>query len=118
MTTRLLLARVDEVTVLQRRAAGLPCAEVLGDVADPGIVTRAARGQDAVVHLAAKVDVTGRWSEYARANIEGTRNVVTACVAGAVGRLVHVSSPSVAHGGNPLFGVGAERADPARARGH
>jgi nucleoside-diphosphate-sugar epimerase len=35
-----------------------------------------------------------------------------------VGRLVHVSSPSVAHGGAALVGVGAGPADPERARGH
>ena len=63
-TATALLARGDEVTVLQRRPSGLPCAEVLGDVADPAVVRRAARGQDAVLHLAAKVDVTGPWAEY------------------------------------------------------
>ncbi len=113
-----LLGRGDEVTVLQRRPAGLPCREVLGDVADPAVVGRAARGQDAVVHLAAKVDVTGPWAEYEHANVAGTRAVVTACRSAGVGRLVHVSSPSVAHAGAALAGVGADPADPARARGH
>lgn len=112
-----LLSRGDEVTVLQRRPSGLPCAEVLGDVADRPVVDRAVSGQDAVVHLAAKVDVTGPWTEYARANIEGTRNVVAACAAGRVGRLVHVSSPSVAHTGDSLFGAGPAAADPQNARG-
>jgi nucleoside-diphosphate-sugar epimerase len=91
---------------------------VLGDVADPAVVTRAVDGQDAVLHLAAKVDVTGRWAEYVRANVEGTRSVVAACRQAGVGRLVHVSSPSVAHGGAALVGVGAGPADPERARGH
>jgi 2-alkyl-3-oxoalkanoate reductase len=112
-----LLARGDEVTVLQRRPSGLPCREVLGDVADRGVVERAARGQDAVLHLAAKVDVAGPWAEYVSANIEGTRSVVLACRSAGVGRLVHVSSPSVAHAGTALSGVGAGPADPARARG-
>ncbi|SNS11217.1 Nucleoside-diphosphate-sugar epimerase [Geodermatophilus pulveris] len=116
-TASALLDRGDEVTVLQRRPAGLPCREVLGDVADPAAVRRAARGQDAVLHLAAKVDVTGPWAEYAAANVGGTRAVVGACRAEGVGRLVHVSSPSVAHAGTALVGVGAGPADPARARG-
>ena len=116
-TATALLARGDEVTVLQRRPSGLPCREVLGDVADPAVVARAVRGQDAVLHLAAKVDVTGPWSEYAHANVGGTRAVVDACRAAGVGRLVHVSSPSVAHAGTALTGVGADPADPARARG-
>ena len=62
--------------------------------------------------------MTGPWAEYERANVTGTRTVVAACAAAGVGRLVHVSSPSVAHGGSALVGVGAEPADPARARGH
>jgi nucleoside-diphosphate-sugar epimerase len=116
-TARALLDRGDAVTVLQRRPAGLPCAEVLADVADPAAVGRAVRGQDAVVHLAAKVDVVGSWTQYARANITGTRVVAEACRAAGVGRLVHVSSPSVAHAGTALAGVGAEPADPDRTRG-
>ena len=112
-----LIERGDDVTVLQRRPSGLPCAEVLGDVADPAVVGRAVRGQDAVAHLAAKVDVTGPWAEYVHANIQGTRAVLAACRAAGTGRLVHVSSPSVAHAGTALTGVGAGPADPTRARG-
>jgi nucleoside-diphosphate-sugar epimerase len=117
-TARALAARGDEVTVLQRRPSGLPFREVLGDVADPVAVGAATRGQDAVVHLAAKVDVVGRWADYRRANVEGTRTVLAACRAAGTRRLVHVSSPSVAHAGDPLVGVGAGPADPTRARGH
>jgi nucleoside-diphosphate-sugar epimerase len=118
VTVQRLVARGDDVTVLQRRSSGLPCAELLGDVADASLVRRAVKGQEAVVHLAAKVDITGRWAEYARVNIGGTRNVLTACAAEGVPRMVHVSSPSVAHSGVPLFGAGADPADPAGARGH
>jgi nucleoside-diphosphate-sugar epimerase len=121
-TARALAARGDEVTVLQRRPSrvlgGLPVREVLGDVADPDVVVAAARGQEAVVHLAAKVDVVGRWRDYQHANVEGTRSVLAACRAAGVPRLVQVSSPSVAHAGAALVGVGAGPADPARARGH
>ena len=117
-TARALLDRGDEVTVLQRRPARLPCREVLGDVSDEEVVRRAVAGQDAVVHLAAKVDVVGRWADYARVNVEGTRTLVGRCLAAGVGRLVHVSSPSVAHAGRPLVGARAERADPRLARGH
>lgn len=116
--TRLLHERGDEVTVLQRHTAGLDCREVLGDVADAETVDRAARGQDAVLHLAAKVDVVGPVADYVRANVAGTRTVVAACRRHGVGRLVQVSSPSVAHAGHPLVGAAAAPADPARARGH
>jgi nucleoside-diphosphate-sugar epimerase len=44
--------------------------------------------------------------------------VVQACLSEGVPRLVHVSSPSVAHAGSALVGAGACRADPDAARGH
>lgn len=112
-----LAARGDDVTVLQRRPSGLGLPEVLADVAEPGAVRDALAGHDAVVHLAAKVNFTGGWADYQRANISGTSQVVDACRSVGAGRLVHVSSPSVAHAGASLVGVGAEPADPRRARG-
>ncbi len=114
----LLLARGDDVTVMQRRSAGLDCREVRGDVSDPDAVARAVRGQDAVLHLAAKVDVVGPRADYERANVRGTATVVAAARTSGVGRFVQVSSPSVAHAGRPLCGAGADPADPANARGH
>ncbi len=113
-----LSARGDDVSVLQRRPSGLPCREVLADVADSLAVRRAIAGHDAVVHLAAKVHVVGGWPDYVRANVDGTRNVVSACLAASVSRLVHVSSPSVAHAGEPLVAAAATPANPHRARGH
>ncbi|MET0191732.1 MAG: NAD(P)-dependent oxidoreductase, partial [Pseudonocardia sediminis] len=113
-----LAARGDAVTVLQRRPSGTPHAEVLADIGDADAVAAAVSGHDAVVHLAARVGITGRWPEFERVNVTGTRNVVEACRAAGVPRLVHVSSPSVAHAGSALVGAGAGAADPVRARGH
>jgi 2-alkyl-3-oxoalkanoate reductase len=113
-----LIERGDVVTVLQRRASGLPCAEVRGDLGDAALISAAVDGQDAVVHLAAKVSVTGPWQEFARVNVLGTREVVRAARDCGVSRFVHVSSPSVAHAGAPLVGAGATAADPVAARGN
>lgn len=113
-----LAERGDTVTLLQRRPSGRPYREVLADVGDQRAVAGAAAGQDAVVHLAAKVDVFGPRREYVDANVRGTANVLTACRDNGVARLVHVSSPAVAHAGSSLVGAGAGRADPERARGH
>jgi 2-alkyl-3-oxoalkanoate reductase len=112
-----LAARGDRVTVVQRRPAGLGLPEVLADVADAEAVQAAVAGHDAVVHLAAKVNVVGPEVEYLRVNVAGTRAVVDACLAAGVERLVHVSTPSVAHPGRSLVGRGADPADPATARG-
>ncbi|MFP5283429.1 MAG: NAD-dependent epimerase/dehydratase family protein [Actinomycetes bacterium] len=114
---RRLAARGDAVTVLQRRPSGLGLREVLADVADADPVRDALAGQEAVVHLAAKVDVFGPEDAYLRANVLGTRNVVEGCRQAGVRTLVYVSSPSVAHVGASLVGAGAGPADPGRARG-
>jgi 2-alkyl-3-oxoalkanoate reductase len=113
-----LASRGDQVTVLQRRPSGLGHREVLADVADAAAVGAAVAGHDAVVHLAAKVDVAGPWASYARTNITGTRVVVGATTAAGVPRLVHVSSPAVAHSGTSLIGAGAGAAEPQSVRGH
>ncbi len=114
-----LTARGDDVTVLQRHPSGLPVREVLADLGDLDAPPQAAlAGQDAVVHLAAKVDVVGPWPEYARTNVDGTRRLLAAARAAGVARFVHVSSPSVAHAGDALVGAGAGPADPGGARGH
>ncbi len=118
LTATMLAERGDLVTVLQRRPAGLGLTEVLGDVTDRDVVRRAVADCDAVVHLAAKVGVSGRWADFRHTNVTGTDTVVQACLDLGVPRLVHVSSPSVAHGGSSLTGVGAEPADPQHARGH
>jgi len=106
-----LARRGDEVVVQQRsRSDRLDAMEVrqeLGDIRDSGAVLAAAEGCDAIVHLAAKVGVVGDWEEYRSINVDGTNNVLAAARHHRIGRLVHVSSPSVAHGGEPIIGGGA-----------
>lgn len=116
--TQALDARGDDVTVLQRRPAGLGTREVLGDITDPAAVARAVEGCEAVVHLAAKVNVTGAWADYRRINVDGTANVLQACRDAGVRRMVFVSSPSVAHAGSSLVGAGSGPANPEKARGN
>jgi nucleoside-diphosphate-sugar epimerase len=112
-----LIDRGDEVSVLQRRPSGLSCREVLADVTDVAAVRQALTGHHAVVHCAAKVDVVGPYAEFEQVNVGGTRALLGASLDRGVGRFVHVSTPSVAHAGRPLVGVGAEPANPEAARG-
>jgi len=78
-----------------------------GDLADAAAVRAAAEACDVVFHVAAKAGVWGRREEYVRANVVGTRNVVAACRAAGVPRLVHTSTPSVVHDGGDQAGVDA-----------
>jgi nucleoside-diphosphate-sugar epimerase len=116
---RELAARGHQVTSFQRTTAGHepPITEVLGDVTDPSAVALAMAGQEAVVHLAARVSMVGPWDEFVRINVEGTRTVLDAAVAAGVRSFVQVSSPSVAHAGEPLVGAEASVASPDHARG-
>jgi nucleoside-diphosphate-sugar epimerase len=82
------------------------------------VVAEAVADVDAVVHLAARVAVTGSWADFESVNVVGTQNLIDAMRSRKIGRLVHVSSPSVAHFGTPLVAAGAEPADPERAHGH
>nr|WP_246246360.1 NAD-dependent epimerase/dehydratase family protein [Isoptericola sediminis] len=115
---RALVARGETVRTLQRRPSGVPGAEdVAGSVTDRATVAAAVDGVDAVVHLAAKVSLAGDPAEFTAVNVEGTRTLLDAAERAGVQRFVQVSSPSVAHTGTSLVGVGARPADPDRARG-
>lgn len=120
-----LLVRGNQVTTMQRRPspadeqADRPhLDEVLGDITDRDAVARAVDGHDAVIHLAAKVGVAGPRAEYESVNVGGTRSVLAAARSAGVARVVHVSSPSVAHSGEPLVAAPTTPADPTTTRGH
>lgn len=104
--------RGDEVVVQQRTRSdaltGVDVRQELGDIRNLDVVARAADGCDAIVHLAAKVGVVGDWDDYRTINVDGTRNILAAARRHGIGRVVHVSSPSVAHGGEPIVGGVAE----------
>lgn len=107
------------VTTLQRSASEVDGAtDVRGSLNDPDAVAAAVNGQDAVIHMAAKVSVSGRREDFERVNVEGTRAIFDAAEAAGVRRVLHVSSPSTAHAGSSLVGEGAGPADPERAEGH
>ena len=92
--------------------------DVIGSVTDESIIERAVDGCDAVIHLAARVGIEGRWREFEDVNVGGTAKVLAAARRAGVRSFVHVSSPSVAHAGHALEGAEASPADPQNARGH
>ena len=115
---RALVADGHEVTTLQRRPSSAAGAhDVIGSVTDPASVSEALTGAEAVVHLAAKVSMMGDPRDFEAVNIGGTRTLVDAALAAGVQRLVHISSPSVAHTGDSIIGQGAGPASPELARG-
>lgn len=117
--TKQLLAAGHNVIALQRNPADLPgeVQQVLGSVADPVVVRRAVHGCNAVVHLAARVGITGTAEQFQEANVRGTEVLLAEARDAKVGRFIHISSPSVAHAGEPLVGAPSGPADPSAARG-
>ena len=113
-TAGLLMARGDEVVCLQRRPAEIDTAQILGDIRDADLVASAAVGCDAIIHAAAKVGVVGAWEQYRSINVDGTAAVLAAARQHGIGRVVHVSTPSVAHSGHAIVGAGA--AEPVTGR--
>ena len=113
-----LVERGDRVRSLARgrypalEQLGVQCVQ--GDVRDPRAVRKACEGVDVVFHTAALAGIWGPWREYYGINVVGTVNVIDACRAGGVGRLVFTSSPSVTFDGAPQEGVDESAPYPTR----
>ncbi len=71
--------------------------QLRGDLADRDAVVAAATGVDAIFHNAAKAGAWGSYESYHNANVVGTQNVLDACHAHGIGKLVYTSTPSVTH---------------------
>ena len=56
---------------------------------------RLCTGQGAVVHCAARSSPWGRWEEFHAANVRATENLLRRAREAGVGKLVHVSTPSI-----------------------
>ncbi len=83
--------------------------QIAGDLADRDAVLAAFAGHEAVFHNAAKAGAWGSYESYHAANVVGTQNVLDACRAHGIGKLVHTSTPSVTHRAtHPVEGGTAE----------
>jgi len=83
--------------------------QIQGDLADAQAVRHAVTGMDAVIHNAAKAGAWGSYASYHLANVVGTDNVIAACRAHGVSKLVYTSTPSVTHRAtHPVEGLCAD----------
>lgn len=104
-----LLQRGDQVRILARgyypdlERAGVE--GVRADIRDASRVAEACAGIDVVFHVAALPAIWGKWADFYGINFEGTKNVVTGCLAHGVGRLVYTSTPSVVFDGSNLCAI-------------
>jgi 2-alkyl-3-oxoalkanoate reductase len=103
-----LLSQGRSVAVLGRTpAADLEARGVRfirADLGDAWAVRDSVKGMGTVFHAAAKVGVWGRYSDFYRANVLGTRYVLEGCRQHGVSRFVYTSTPSVVYNGCDLAG--------------
>jgi len=103
---RKLLEKNYSVTVLDNLSIGLrdnlpknnELRLVTGDVRDPELILRVARGHSYVMHLAAQAFIPLSYElplQVAQANALGSINVFKACLNSNIKRLVHISSSEV-----------------------
>ncbi len=104
-----LLAQGRAVTVLARRPApdfaALGVHFISADLADAGAVKAACAGVETIFHTAAKVGVWGRYDDFYRINVLGTRALLDGGRAHGVKQFVHTSTPSVVYNGRDLAGA-------------
>jgi nucleoside-diphosphate-sugar epimerase len=104
-----LLAEGREVTVLGRTPA--PDLEDRGvrfiraPLDDADAVRAACAGIETVFHVAAKVGVWGRYDDFFRTNVLGTRALLEGSRTHGVQRFIYTSTPSVVYNGRDLAGV-------------
>ncbi|MCP4537294.1 MAG: NAD-dependent epimerase/dehydratase family protein [Chloroflexi bacterium] len=98
-----LASRGDSVTVFARgdyaelRQVGARL--IRGDLQDLPAVQSACASIDVVFHVAARAGIWGAWESFYQPNVVGTQNVIAACRAQRVEKLVYTSSPSVVFDG-------------------
>ncbi len=104
-----LLAAGRAVTVLARQPS--PELERRGvrfiraSLEDSSAMAAACAGIETVFHVAANVGVWGRYEEYFRPNVLGTRALLAGCRVHRVPRLVFTSTPSVVYNGRGIAGA-------------
>ncbi len=119
---RMLRERGDQVRSFSRGAypelEKLGVEQAQGDLTDSAALLKAAAGCDIIFHVAAKAGIWGGYDEFYQANVIGTENVLAACRAHGIGKLVYTSSPSVVFDGSDVEGGDESLPYPAHFEAH
>ncbi len=116
--TRALIADGGAVRALVRSDASAAAVEALGaepvrgDLSDPASIRAGAQGCGLAFHAAALPAEWGTRAEFEAANVMGTANVLGACEAAGVSRLVHVGTEAAHFAMEPLVDI--DESEPLR----
>ena len=98
-TLRELLKRKYEVNVLIHRNNGIQTLEGLdlhrfrGSLQDPSSLAKAAKGCDAIIHIAAHTEVwPSKGSIFQEVNVQGTQNLIDLALRQKIEKFIHVGS--------------------------
>ena len=117
---RRLRSQKADVSALGRNPAVLAQLEregmrpIRADLADGEAVLAACQGQELVFHAGALAAPWGKAQDFFNSNVLGTQNVIAGCETHGVGRLIHVSTPSIYFGVDSLVNVREDAPLPAR----
>ena len=104
-----LVADGREVVVLGRspstELAKLRVRFLQASLDDADRVRAACRGVETVFHVAARVGVWGRYDDFYRTNVLGSRALLEGCLSHGVHRLIYTSTPSVVYNGRDFAGA-------------
>ena len=83
------------------------CKFIKADFADLGQIDSIFKNEKIsyVIHAGALSSVWGKWEDFYKSNVEGTRNIADCCVKYNVEKLVFISSPSVYTKKSDLFDI-------------
>jgi nucleoside-diphosphate-sugar epimerase len=87
------------------RVEALGAEPVRGELGDRESLAAGAAGCETAFHLAAHLGEWGRWEDFERGNVEGTRNALAACEEAGVPRFVHCGTEAALMAGEPLVHV-------------
>lgn len=112
---RALIARGDTVRGLARSVKSgeliesLGAEVIAGDLNNDEALQNGMDSCDAVIHCAATVTQWGDPIEFHRINVTGTQQVISACVARSIPRLIHISTEAVLANGKPIINADETR---------
>jgi len=78
---------------------------ICGNLQNAADVVAAFKGMDVVFHVASHVGIWGDYDKYYRTNVVGTENVIKACRANGITKLIYTSTPSVVFDGGDICGA-------------
>ncbi len=88
------------------------------DITNQNDLIGALSNADCLIHCAAKAGDWGKYSEFHKSNVVGTRNVLTACSQHRIGKMIFISSPSVYFNGVDRFDIREDEPLPDPLLGH